>query len=1532
MGIATAGGAMNRQRALLKHRITVTLFLSTIFFHHSSAFSNPSENGKISGHIFNASHQPLGGVQVRAITFSGPYFYRMTHSASDGSYEIDQLPVGQYYLRVQNKLGYLNLFYENALDKSNAKLIKINKDQQITGIDFYLERGGFISGHIYDSAGKPLTRNCSIGFFDANNFDQHGFIDGNPDGSFMSPALPAGPHIVKASALPDGYMITYFDNVSTQDSAQAIQVTGTDTVKNIDFYLQKGGAISGYVFGENSSQDPVSNAWILVTNWENKEWSSESMTDATGHYCAAGLKPGAYRVFVYSVDPLQYHNEYYQNSPHYEDAQKVFVTDNDTTNNINFSLKPVKRLILSNDFIEFAVSDRYPGTNLSLGITGGLPATPYDDNKPILFGHPSPYTSFSTILIDGEEFLFGSIEGVLLDDPYISRDSKSIQRSWSYQKIEVKQKITLVTSEWSETKYEDTAQLQYVITNNDEVAHDVGVRILFDTMLGSDDDALIRTSNYPYTGYEQDFYAPYIPTWWTAIEGEKRKTIFSVQGTMKNYGATLPDRFTIANWSNIFKTKWNYVTDNKLAVIKDSGVALWWNPISIKPGNVRIVCTYVGLGEMYPDKEPPYTKNHHPSKDSIDVPLNTNIQLDVLDDYMGVDTTSIVMKVNGAVVKPRITGTLQHYTLSYDPSNNFHYNDTVRVILEASDLAIIPNSMKPDSYQFYISKDVTAPMIQNLYPQPNAHNIRPDTCLSFLLKDNQSGVNKESIQISKNGNRIIPQLVGSPQEFSIRYPFQPPYHEMDSISIHIVATDLATPRNKLDSTFYFFTARDSIAPWVKSYYPPDQATEVDRDTAIVIELIDDFAGVDFNSIWLSVDQSPVSVQITGDSSDYLIKYRPVNGFQYNDQLNVRLRAQDLAKSPNHMDEFEFSFHTTTDTTPPTIAPVTPVPGDTNVVPTPLITVAIKDQKAGVDSSSIRMWINDHPMECKIVGNDKYYLVSYQFEIPFDYLEWITVAVFAQDQSDPPNAADTSFYRFRIMREKDLSPPYVELYQPSKGATDVEPDCSISFHVKDDLSGVDSSSIRLKVDGKIVHRNITGNVHDYRVEYNPIHPFAYGQQVLLEVDARDLAKDVPNDMTTDSCKFIIKFDTSPPAVVWIQPGKPNSHIPLDSEFIVEVSDSQTGVDLSSLKFKFEGQVIQPLFVGEPEMYQIQYTPAKGLNYNQKIQFIITGSDLASPPNWIQDSLFVFYTIEDHEPPYITLRIPDRNEVGVSFTPEITIQIRDDIAGVDRDSIRMTVADNTIMPDISGSPEEYKLIYRDPTGFRPGQRIRVTVKAADLSNPPNPMDEDEYYFFIQEVYPDLFIKSFNLSSSKILVHKPIQMDATIGLTTAPIYDPIQLKVWNNENVLLDTIFQSLDVDGRIDLSRSFIFNHKGSYQIKLSIDPDNYIKESNEANNTAIKTIEVSEGELVVRSNPFTPNDDGINDEVTFNFEKLGVDDPLLKLFDVSGHVINTIKDRNGYELIWDGRDHYGNPAQPGVYLYLLKDHDKTIANGYVVLAR
>ena len=88
-----------------------------------------------------------------------------------------------------------------------------------------------------------------------------------------------------------------------------------------------------------------------------------------------------------------------------------------------------------------------------------------------------------------------------------------------------------------------------------------------------------------------------------------------------------------------------------------------------------------------PDTTPPYTTGYYPVKDAINIITGENIVVHVKDDGTGVDINTIVMCVNGVVVNPMITGTPADYTLTYDPSANFAFGQTVTVTVEVSDLA-----------------------------------------------------------------------------------------------------------------------------------------------------------------------------------------------------------------------------------------------------------------------------------------------------------------------------------------------------------------------------------------------------------------------------------------------------------------------------------------------------------------------------------------------------------------------------------------------------------------------------------------------------------------------------------------------------------------------------------------------------------------------------------------------------------------------------------------------------------------------------
>ena len=91
---------------------------------------------------------------------------------------------------------------------------------------------------------------------------------------------------------------------------------------------------------------------------------------------------------------------------------------------------------------------------------------------------------------------------------------------------------------------------------------------------------------------------------------------------------------------------------------------------------------------------------------------------------------------------------------------------------------------------------------------------------------------------------------------------------------------------------------------------------------------------------------------------------------------------------------------------------------------------------------------------------------------------------------------------------------------------------------------------------------------------------------------------------------------------------------------------------------------------------------------------------------------------------------------------------------------------------------------------------------------------------------------------------------------------------------------------------------------------------------------------VLPNPFTPNGDGINDEIVFSFDLflvLEAIDIQLDIYDLSGRRINRLQTANSsagnVQVRWDGRDASGNVAPPGLYLYHLEVGSDDSASEY-----
>ena len=90
------------------------------------------------------------------------------------------------------------------------------------------------------------------------------------------------------------------------------------------------------------------------------------------------------------------------------------------------------------------------------------------------------------------------------------------------------------------------------------------------------------------------------------------------------------------------------------------------------------------------------------------------------------------------------------------------------------------------------------------------------------------------------------------------------------------------------------------------------------------------------------------------------------------------------------------------------------------------------------------------------------------------------------------------------------------------------------------------------------------------------------------------------------------------------------------------------------------------------------------------------------------------------------------------------------------------------------------------------------------------------------------------------------------------------------------------------------------------------------------------------NPFTPNSDGINDYVQFEYPELFYRTADIFIYNIHNHEVKQINVPEGANAKtaarWLGDDNNGNPLPQGLYIYVIESGGEIVCEGTVVIAR
>lgn len=277
--------------------------------------------------------------------------------------------------------------------------------------------------------------------------------------------------------------------------------------------------------------------------------------------------------------------------------------------NLAFAAEAPKGQAISieNEFIRIRVNAGSRETGrFAVDTTGGDPARAADDGKVLIYGSREPWTSYTTMLVDGTSWVFGGASdrragkgatATLLVTAPKETDGR-IETVARAAGVEVQQRLGFGRN--PTTRVNDAALISYTLTNRGNGPAMVGLRIVVDTMLGSNDAAPLRAGERSISTATQ-LNGSAIPDYWQAFDSLSQPAVVS-QGTLRGPGLTPPDRLEMVDWGTLAEAPWSYQFPAGADFTRhgeeaqDTAVALYWNPEALAPGASRTYTTMYGVG------------------------------------------------------------------------------------------------------------------------------------------------------------------------------------------------------------------------------------------------------------------------------------------------------------------------------------------------------------------------------------------------------------------------------------------------------------------------------------------------------------------------------------------------------------------------------------------------------------------------------------------------------------------------------------------------------------------------------------------------------------------------------------------------------------------------------------------------------------------------------------------------------------------------------------------------------------------------
>ncbi len=461
-------------------------------------------------------------------------------------------------------------------------------------------------------------------------------------------------------------------------------------------------------------------------------------------------------------------------------------------------------------------------------------------------------------------------------------------------------------------------------------------------------------------------------------------------------------------------------------------------------------------------------------------------------------------------------------------------------------------------------------------------------------------------------------------------------------------------------------------------------------------------------------------------------------------------AEDGGDGSDVLDAVEnLTLNLSADATPPTFTNLYPTAGSGNVSVTSLITYLFSDAGAGIHSGSLVTRLNGTPQTlvksgCTTTNSNRKPQCNISINpSTLSYNTLYTVTATGSDLALPNNTGSTTW---TFTTEDDDDAPYVQNESPANSAVGVAVASNIQFNIKDFKNnagvtpglGVDTSTIQVTVtvgnnapvtyDSGDAEFSISGIASNRTVVINPASDFPENTLITVTVNASDLHSPA-NVMSAHTYSFRT-VDSAGPSISGYSPAQSAINVAADTNIVFTISDDGAGVDIANTTITVEGVVYDQSdpefgFTGNSGSYTITFNPSSNFSGGQVVDVSISTRDLASPTPNTASASYSFTIASSCATCSVDGEDPDRFTTTATLDATIVFHVKDTGAGIDDDSIRVTLVGDgltanpliltgsSVLVDITGSASDYTVTVTLPSAIEQDTAYAILIDASDVN---------------------------------------------------------------------------------------------------------------------------------------------------------------------------------------------------------------------------